>query len=287
MPKTVFDMEACDIAWCPGCGNFGILNIIKDALVEISLPQHEVVIVSGIGQAAKIPQYIKAHYFNGLHGRALPPATGIKASNPRLRVIAESGDGDMYGEGGNHFIHCIRRNPDITNIVHNNMVYGLTKGQASPTSEKGFKTPVQVNGVILEPFNPIAVAIAMDASFVARVSVTEKDHAKEIVKKAIAHKGYALVDFFQSCVTFNKVNTYKWFKENTYLLDDSHDATNRAAAFGKAVETGKLPLGIFYINAEKPVFEEQLTVYESDKRALFERKTDLKKLEELINEFKN
>ncbi|MBU1044975.1 MAG: 2-oxoacid ferredoxin oxidoreductase [Candidatus Omnitrophica bacterium] len=287
MSQTIFDMGKCDIAWCPGCGNFGILNIIKDVLAELSLPQQEVVFVSGIGQAAKIPQYMKVHYFNGLHGRALPTATAIKASNPCLTVIAQSGDGDMYGEGGNHFTHCIRRNPNITNIVHNNMVYGLTKGQASPTSERGFHTPIQINGVILEPFNPIASAIALDASFVARVSVGEKDHAKDIIKKAITHKGYALVDFFQPCVTFNKVNTHMWFKENTYLLDDAHDVSSRVKAFEKAIEKDKLPLGIFYIKKDKPVFEEQLTIYKSDKRPLFERTTDFNKLNELINNFKN
>lgn len=286
MSQTIFDLEKFDVAWCPGCGNFGILNIIKDALAELSLEQQEVVFVSGIGQAAKIPQYMKVHYFNGLHGRALPPATAIKSSNPHLTVIAQSGDGDMYGEGGNHFLHCIRRNPNITNIVHNNMVYGLTKGQASPTSERGFQTPVQVNGVILEPFNPIAVAIALNASFVARVSVGEKDHAKEIIKKAIAHKGYALVDFFQPCVTFNKINTYTWFKEHTYLLDDYHDVNNRVKAFEKAIEKEKLALGIFYINNEKPIFEEQLTIYKSDRSPLFERKSDNSKLNELINNFR-
>ncbi|MBF0233602.1 MAG: 2-oxoacid ferredoxin oxidoreductase [Desulfamplus sp.] len=286
MTKERFLIKDCDIAWCPGCGNFGIHNMMKDLLEEMDFNPQNIVFVSGIGQAAKIPQYLKAHYFNGLHGRALPPATAIKASNPRLTVIAQSGDGDMYGEGGNHFIHCIRRNPNITNIVHNNMVYGLTKGQASPTSEKGFQTPIQVNGVILEPFNPIAVAISLDASFVARVSIGEKDHAKEIVKKAILHKGYALVDILQPCVTFNKTNTYKWFKEHTYFLDESHDTSNRSQAFEKAIETEKLPLGIFYIKNDKPVFEEQLTIYKSDKRPLFERTTDFKKFNELINNFK-
>lgn len=282
MEQTIFDMEKCDIAWCPGCGNFAILDIIKDSLAELSLSQQETVFVSGIGQAAKIPQYMKVNYFNGLHGRALPPATAIKASNPKLTVIAESGDGDMYGEGGNHFLHCIRRNPNITNIVHNNMVYGLTKGQASPTSRRGFHTPVQVNGVILEPFNPIAVAISLGASFVARVFAGEKDHAKEIVKQAITHKGYALVDFLQPCVTFNKINTYKWFKEHTYLLDNTHPVNSPSKAFEKAIETEKLPLGIFYSNKDKPTFEEQLTVYQSDKRPLHERKRDFAKLNELI-----
>ncbi|MFA5160009.1 MAG: thiamine pyrophosphate-dependent enzyme [Candidatus Omnitrophota bacterium] len=285
MGKTVFDLEGCDIAWCPGCGNYGILNIMKEILAELSADPQKLVFVSGIGQAAKIPQYLKCHYFNGLHGRALPPAVAIKATNPELTVIAESGDGDMYGEGGNHFLHTIRRNPDITNIVHNNMVYGLTKGQASPTSEKGFKTPVQVEGVILEPFNPLAVAIALDASFVARVFVGFRDHAKEVIKKAILHKGYALVDIFQPCLTFNKINTYQWFREHTYLLDASHDPKNRTRAFEKATETEKLPLGIFYEH-DKPAFEEQLPVYKQDRTSVIKRSFRSEPIEILIKKFK-
>ena len=139
MDTNVFDMGEIDIAWCPGCGDYGILNVLKKALAELDIAPEKLVMVSGIGQAAKIPHYLKTNFFNGLHGRALPPATAIKAANPSMTVIAESGDGDMYGEGGNHFIHTIRRNPGITNIVHNNMVYGLTKGQASPTSQLGSK----------------------------------------------------------------------------------------------------------------------------------------------------
>ena len=243
MDDHTFDIADIDIAWCPGCGNFPILKILKEALVDLEMDAANLVLVSGIGQAAKIPHYLKTNVFNGLHGRALPPATAIKAANPTLTVIAESGDGDMYGEGGNHFIHAIRRNPDITNIVHNNMVYGLTKGQASPTSQKGFKTPVQVNGVFLEPFNPLAVAIALDASFVARAFSGHREQTKEILKKAITHKGYALVDIFQPCVSFNKLNTNQWFNENTYYLDE-HDPHDRISAFRKAVETEKLPLGI-------------------------------------------
>ena len=160
MNRAVYDMGKIDMAWCPGCGNFSIRNILTKALAELEIPPVKLVVVSGIGQAAKIPHYMKTHFFNGLHGRALPPATAIKVVNPEMTVIAESGDGDMYGEGGNHLVHAMRRNPDITNIVHNNMVYGLTKGQASPTSQCGFKTPVQVKGVILAPFNPIALAIS-------------------------------------------------------------------------------------------------------------------------------
>lgn len=281
-----FDMSDIDIAWCPGCGNFGILNTLKKALSKLEIEPTNLVLVSGIGQAAKIPHYFKANIFNGLHGRALPAATAIKAANPALTVIAESGDGDMYGEGGNHFIHTIRRNPDITNIIHNNMVYGLTKGQASPTSQFGFKTPVQVNGVILEPFNPIAVAVALDASFVARAFAGDMEQTKEILKKAITHKGYALVDIFQPCVSFNKVNTFQWFKEHTYYLDDSHKAGDRNEAFKKAIETGKLPLGVFYINTDKTTFEDNISTFQENKSPLYEREVNIEKLRDLLEKFK-
>ena len=283
MDKKIFDIEDIDIAWCPGCGNFGIRNILMETLAELEIKPKNLVIVSGIGQAAKIPHYINCNTFNGLHGRALPPAVAIKAVNPELVVIAESGDGDMYGEGGNHFMNNIRRNPDITNIIHNNMVYGLTKGQASPTSQKGFVTPVQVNGVILEPFNPIAVAIALEASFVARAFIGDIEETKEILKKAVAHKGYALVDIFQPCVSFNKINTFQWFKENTYYLDNSFDPYNREQAFAKAIEKRKLPLGIFYIIKDKPTFEESLNVYQENSVPVIHREYDLQKLRFLMD----
>ena len=274
MDKKQFDVKHVDIAWCPGCGDHGILNLVKQALAELEIPPDNLVMVSGIGQAAKFPQYLTCHYFNGLHGRALPPATAIKAVNPELTVIAISGDGCSYGEGGNHFIHNIRRNPNITHIVHNNMVYGLTKGQASPTSQKGFVTPVQVDGVFVEPFNPLAVAIALDASFVARTYVGDLEQAKNIVKRAITHKGYALVDIFQPCVSFNKVNTYEWFREHTYNLEDTYDPSNRATAFQRAVESEKFPLGVFYLNPHKPTFEENLSVYQTDPAPLIHRNSD-------------
>jgi 2-oxoglutarate/2-oxoacid ferredoxin oxidoreductase subunit beta len=285
MEHEKYDMDGIDIAWCPGCGNFGILNILKKALGELDIESTNLVLVSGIGQAAKIPHYFKTNVFNGLHGRALPAATAIKAANPALTVIAQSGDGDMYGEGGNHFIHTIRRNPNITNLVHNNMVYGLTKGQASPTSQIGFKTPVQVNGVFLEPFNPMAVAIALNVSFVARAFVGNTDHTKEIFKKAIKHKGYALVDIFQPCVTFNKLNTFQWFKDNTYCLEGSYNCHDRSLAFDKAMETDKLPLGVFYINPDKTTFEENIGVFDENNTPLFARDIDRSRLESLIGKF--
>jgi len=279
--NTEYNIPNIDIAWCPGCGNYAIHDILRKTLQELNIPPEKLVIVSGIGQAAKAPQYIKCNYFNGLHGRSLPVATAIKACNPDLIVIAESGDGCMYGEGGNHLLHTIRRNPDITVLIHNNMVYGLTKGQASPTSPKGFTTPVQIQGTISDPINPISLAISQRASFVARAYCADIEQTKEIIKQAITHKGLAIVDILQPCVTFNKINTYKWFKEHTYYFKN-HNPSDISAAFAKAIEVDPLPLGIFY-KQEKPTFEEQLPIYSKNRDAIFKRKHDLAKIKEILD----
>lgn len=267
-----FDFEnKIDIAWCPGCGDFMIRKALLAALEELKLEREQVVLVSGIGQAAKMPQYVNASFFNGLHGRGLPPATAIKACNPSLTVIAVGGDGDMYGEGGNHFLHTTRRNTDITLFVHENMVYGLTKGQGAPTSRLGMETPVQVFGVFEKPVNPMALAISLDVTFVARAFCGDIEQTKNVMKRAIQHKGFALVDIFQPCVSFNKKNTFKWFKENTYYLDDSWDPSDRAASFAKALEEEPFPLGVIYESHHRDTFEENLSVYKNDPRPLFQR----------------
>lgn len=266
-----FDNENQNIAWCPGCGDFLILKALKAALEELNFSPTETVLVSGIGQAAKMPQYVNANYFNGLHGRAIPVATGIKVSNKNLKVIVTSGDGDIYGEGGNHFIHAIRRNPDITVLVSDNMVYGLTKGQCSPTSQLHYTTKTQPKGNENEPFNPIAVAISQNISFVARAFCQDIEQTKNLIMQAILHKGFSLVDIFQPCTTFNKINTYPWFKENTYYLDENYPADNRMLAFEKAVETEKFPLGVFY-KQEKTTFEENETNKNKTLTPLFENK---------------
>ncbi|MGD0566685.1 MAG: thiamine pyrophosphate-dependent enzyme [Candidatus Goldiibacteriota bacterium] len=276
---NIFDRQG-ETAWCPGCGNFGLRKIMLDAIAELGLKQPETVFVSGIGQAAKAPQYYNGNFFNGLHGRSLPAAAGIKAANPGLNVIVESGDGDMYGEGGNHFIHAIRRNPDITVIVHNNMVYGLTKGQASPTSQEGMVTPIQVDGVFEEPLNPIALAITMDAPFVARGSAGEPEKTKELIKQAIAHRGFSLVDVFQACVSFNKINTHKWFKEHTYFLPADHDPRDRLSALKRAMEADPMALGLFYINDNRKIFEDKLAPYEKSREPLYSRQRG----PEIVNE---
>ena len=257
-----------DVAWCPGCGNFGIRNILMRVFEELSLTPQEVVIISGIGQAAKMPHYINVNGYHTLHGRAIPIATAVKASNPNLTVIAEGGDGDMYAEGGNHLLHAIRRNPDITVLIHDNQIYGLTKGQASPTTMLGMKTPTQPWGVFEEPLNSIAMAIALDASFVARTFMGYFKESAEIIKKAIQHKGLAIVDVFHPCVSFNKVNTYQWYREHTYWLEN-HDPYNREEALKRALEGDPYPLGIFYIH-EKPTFEEQTPAYKRNKTPLWQ-----------------
>lgn len=284
LDKKLYDMpHKTDIAWCPGCGNFPILNIMKLALSELDIPPTEAVICSGIGQAAKAPHYLRVHYFNGLHGRALPPATAIKLANPKLTVLVESGDGDMYGEGGNHFLHTIRRNPDITTIVHNNMVYGLTKGQASPTSERGMQTPIQVHGVVLEPFNPLAVALSCGGTFVARAFAGDILQAKDIMKQAIQHRGYALVDIFQPCVVFNKQNTYQWFKANTYYLDEkNHERTNKTKAFEVVLNMEKLALGVIYQVTGRPTYE---SLIRESNEPLYKQESKKGSLEALMTQY--
>lgn len=277
-----FERGNVDIAWCPGCGNFGILKLIREVLDELEADGRSTVIVSGIGQAAKTPYYIDVNMFGVLHGRAVPVATAVKAANPELTVVAEGGDGDMYGEGGNHFLHAVRRNVNIVHIVHNNMVYGLTKGQASPTSQKGFETKVQVDGVGNEPFNPLSVALALRASFVSRINIGNPEHAKTVLKAAFLHPGYALVDIFQPCVTFNKINTYAWFKENTYELDANHDTGDLGAAMARALESMPLPLGIFY-RQEGSTFESRIR--HGERRPLYLNTHDAARIQELFNAY--
>jgi len=279
----LFDYKT-EIAWCPGCGDFGLRMLMLDALEEAGLTQQQVCFVSGIGQAAKAPQYFDTSYFNGLHGRALPAACGIKAANPDLKVIVESGDGDMYGEGGNHFLHTLRRNPDITLVVHDNMVYGLTKGQASPTTRKGMKTPIQTEGVRSEPINPIALAITTGATYVARGSVGERDLTRKLIVDGINHKGLALIDVFQSCVSFNKLNTHAWFKEHSAPIPEGHDVTDRMQALTLAFEEEPWRLGLFYRVEGRQTFEDGQSVYQNSRGPLYSRTRDGQVLRDLMAE---
>ena len=247
-----------ETAWCPGCGNFSILNSMKKALTGLGLSPHQVCLVSGIGQAAKAPHYLRCNAYNGLHGRALPPAQAIKLANPELTVIAQSGDGCTYGEGGNHFLAAIRRNVDITLVAHDNQIYGLTKGQASPTTMQGMKTKAQPFGAPSAAFNPVAVAVTMGASFVARGFAGEMDHLVDLIQQAVRHKGFSLVDVFQPCVSFNKVNTYAWYKERCRPLPEGYDPTDWQSAMTTAATFGEeIPVGVLYREA-RPYFESRL-----------------------------
>lgn len=254
--KFKFD-TAVENTWCPGCGNFGIQDSLKQALYELNLDPKDVLVVSGIGQAAKMPHYINSNGFNGLHGRALPAALGAHIANPSLKIIVSSGDGDSYGEGGNHFLHNIRRNIDIVHMVHNNQIYGLTKGQGSPTTDPGQKTSLQTDGVILDPINPIALAISLNCSFVARAFSGDAQQLKDILKQAMEHKGYSYIDILQPCISFNKVNTYKWYKERAFYLDESYDPFDRVKAFETSLKWGDggIALGVIYKNPKLPYLE--------------------------------
>ncbi|MEJ5228121.1 2-oxoacid:ferredoxin oxidoreductase subunit beta [Thermodesulfovibrio sp.] len=280
---TLDDFKGQKPAWCPGCGNFSILRAFNEAIVELGLSPHEFVIVSGIGQAGKFPHYTRCHTFNGLHGRTLPVATGIKLTNHKLKVFAVAGDGDCYGEGGNHLIHAIRRNIDVKLFVHDNQIYGLTKGQASPTSMKGMVTKVQPFGVFSEQFNPLTLAIALNCSFVARAFAGDIDHLKGLIKEAVNHRGFTLIDILQPCVSFNKVNTFEWYKERVYRLSDDYDPTDRVKAFEKSLEWGeRIPIGIIY-RVNKPSLEEQIPIISSE--TLVEQKFNPENIKEIFLEF--
>jgi 2-oxoglutarate ferredoxin oxidoreductase subunit beta len=273
-----------ETAWCPGCGNFNILEALKEALEGLGKKPHEVLLAAGIGQAAKTPQYLSGNTFCGLHGRALPPAIAAKIANKNLTVIVNTGDGDSYGEGGNHFLHNIRRNVDITHFVHDNQIYGLTKGQASPTTSLNHVTHVQTMGNMNNPLNPLAIAITAGAGFVARAFSGDKEHLVDIMQQAIKHKGYALVDILQPCVTFNKINTFMYYKKRVYKLDENYDPKDKMTAIQKSMELDeKIPIGVIY-KEEKPTYHDKFD-FLSDGVALLDKKTDRGLINDYISEF--
>lgn len=279
------DPKGVEPAWCPGCGNFSILKTFKDVVLELGLEPRKFTIVSGIGQAAKFPHYLRCNTFNGLHGRTLPVATALKLVNNGQIVIAVAGDGDCYGEGGNHLLHAMRRNINIKLFVHDNRIYGLTKGQASPTTGSESHPKNLPFGVLSESLNPLALAIAMDCSFVARAFAGDIPHLKETMKTAILHKGFALVDIFQPCVTFNKINTYEWFKQRVYHIEPEYNPEDRAGAFSKALEPeDRLPLGIIYKNS-RSTFEDQIPVIREKSLVQQEQAPDMTKIKKLLGEF--
>jgi 2-oxoglutarate ferredoxin oxidoreductase subunit beta len=244
--------------WCPGCGDFGILAAVKQGLVKAGLAPHEVLTVSGIGCGSKLPDYAHVNGLMTLHGRPLPIATGARLGNHGLKVITIHGDGDSMGLGMGHFIHTARRNLNIVDLIQNNQIYGLTKGQYSPTSDLGFVTSTSPDGAIEQAVNPIALALTAGGTFLARGFAGDVKGLADLIAQALEHEGYALVDILQPCVTFNRKNTYDWYRERVYNLSETdYDPTNRVAAFEKALEWGdRIPLGVIY-QTSLPTYEEQ------------------------------
>src|SRR5882724_6669009 len=249
---------------CPGCGDFGVLAAVEKALVELQIPNHNVVVISGIGCSSNLPGFFNAYGMHTLHGRGLAVATGVKLANHELTVIATGGDGDGFGIGGNHFMHTMRRNVDLTYIVMDNQIYGLTTGQTSPTSRKGMKTKSTPFGNVENPINPIPLAIVAGATYVARGFSGKQKHLVELIKGAIQHKGFSFVDVFSPCVTYNKDNTYQFFNPRVKALEESgHDTSDFAKAMEKGYQWGEeIPIGLFWKRTDLPSLEEQEPVLE-------------------------
>ncbi|MBV8085831.1 MAG: 2-oxoacid:ferredoxin oxidoreductase subunit beta [Chloroflexi bacterium] len=263
---TIKDMKGkVDPDWCPGCGDFGVLNALKQAIAELGLYPHEVMTISGIGCSSNLPGYINTYGMHTLHGRSLAVATGAALANHEMKVVVTGGDGDGYGIGGNHFVHSARRNIDLTYLVMDNQIYGLTTGQTSPTSLKGMKTKSAPQGSVENPINPIPMAIAAGATYVARGYSGQIKHLVELIKGGIMHKGFSLIDIFSPCVTFNHDNTHDFFKQKTVKLEElGHDPTDFHAAMDRGYEWGEeIPIGLFWkrddlasLDQLEPVLEE-------------------------------
>jgi 2-oxoglutarate ferredoxin oxidoreductase subunit beta len=255
-PIKLTDMKGkVDPDWCPGCGDFGVLAALNKALVDLQVQPYNVVTISGIGCSSNLPGYISTYGMHTLHGRALAVATGVKLANHDLTVVVTGGDGDGFGIGGNHFIHTMRRNVDLVYLAMDNQIYGLTTGQMSPTSQLGMKTKSTPYGSVENPINPISLALSAGATFVARGFSGEQKHLTELIKQAIQHKGFAFIDVFSPCVTYNLDNTYPWFKQRVKKLEDdsSYDSTNWIAAMGKSQIWGEeIPIGKFFQRTDLP-----------------------------------
>ncbi len=281
--------------WCAGCGDWGIWASIKNSLVEQQIAPHEILFVYDIGCSGNMTSFVNAYGFHGLHGRAIPLAEGAAMANHKLPILVVGGDGGLYGEGMGHFIAACRANHNITVIVHNNMVYGLTTGQVSPTAAKGQKGKSTPQGVVDQSVNPIALAILSGATFVARGFAGDQKHLQELITRGMRHKGFSLIDVFQPCVTFNKVNTYAWFREKVKKIDDTvgagakqplqgaHDPGDKKSALEKAMSGDPLWTGVFY-ESDEPSYEQQLPQLE--KETLVEKSIEKVDIGDLVKEFR-
>ncbi len=270
--------------WCPGCGDFGVVAAVEMAVKRLGIPSHNVVIVSGIGCSSNLPHFLSSYGFHGIHGRALPVAEGIRWANHGLTVIGTGGDGDGFGIGAGHFVHAMRRNVDLTYVTMDNQIYGLTTGQASPTSTMGQKTKSTPNGVIENPIDPIALALASGATYVARGFSGDVKQLADLVAKGIQHKGFALVDVFSPCVTYNKINTFDFFRQRVYKLESAgHNPADLVAAWQRSLEWGdKIPIGLFY-ETDRPTYEDLEEVLSAGPLAL--QPAGLHGKEKLLDEF--
>ena len=263
--KSKYDLKRSDFntkkrpTWCTGCGNYSIWNSLKKAFVELCLRPFEILMVYGIGCSGNGANFLKTYSFHSLHGRALPVATGARLANHKMNVLALGGDGDGVGIGGNHLIHTCRRNINITYILHDNKVYGLTTGQAAPTSDKGFRSKSTPSGTLEIPVDPVSLALISGATFVARGFSGNTGQLVDIIKKGLKHKGFSFIDVLQPCVTFNKQNTYDFYREHTYSLEDidGYDRQDLDMAIKRSMEKEKIPTGIFF-QEERPTYEDGL-----------------------------
>lgn len=271
--------------WCPGCGDFGIWASLRRAITELQIPEEQLVMVYGVGCSGNMADFNRVYGFHALHGRAIPNAIGIKLANNKLKVIVIAGDGDTYGEGMNHFITSMRGNHDITLIVHDNQIYGLTTGQTSPRTDKKTKTKSTPQGSLEQPINPIALGLSADATFLARGYAGRIPHLTGLIKQAITHTGISVVDVFQPCVTFNKVNTHQWFQTKIYdLQEENHDTLNKALAWQKSYEPDRLPIGVFYNNQDLPAYHQQIP--QLTNQSLIEQRSDKSTVGSLLELFK-
>jgi len=282
--SIIQDFNGFSPTWCPGCGNWAIGVAIKSALVQLNFNPSQVMAVFGVGCSGNMNDFLNAYAVHSLHGRAIPTAIGMKIANHKLPVIVVAGDGDCYGEGGNHLIHACRGNHDITVIVHDNRVYGLTTGQAAPTAAKGFKSKSTPFGMIEKPLNPLMIAIGQGATFVAQTFAGDPGHMIEIIKAGIRHKGFSLINVLQPCVTFNKIYGYQYYLERIYKLQPDYKPEDKGAALKKATEADeeKFPLGIIY-QAQSPSFHEQLSRLKEDRPLL--QKEPFQAFDLLLKEF--
>ncbi len=274
--------------WCPGCGDFSVQAALQKAAANVGLEPEEVAIITGIGCSGRLSGYVNSYGVHSIHGRSLPLAQGVKMANKDLTVIASGGDGDGFAIGMGHTVHALRRNMDMTYIVMDNQIYGLTKGQTSPSSAKGFVTKSTPKGNIEQNIAPLELAISSGATFVAQSFSSDIRELTSIIEEAINHKGFSFVNVFSPCVTYNKINTYDWFKENLTKLADieGYDNTNKSQAMQTVLDTESMITGIIYQDKDTPSYESQIEQFDEQPLVKKSLKLEQNQFDELVSQFK-